>query len=144
MELSGYRAWVYDSDLKEYAMKEVAKLDFYLDACEVSMVHTLATVQRSPFDFTYDTHSIEDVILMKDTGLKDKAGKHIYTRDILQLPDCRSGVVYWDKLQARYAVEIVGDVPKDLTKAFAEKCIVEGNTIETADAEDILEENSWD
>lgn len=59
MELSGYRAWVYDPDLEEYIMKEVAKLDFYLDTLEVSMVYTLATVQRKPTDFTFVPYDIQ-------------------------------------------------------------------------------------
>ena len=144
MEISGYRAWIYDSDLKKYAMKDVAKLDFYLDASEVSMVYTLATVQRDPFDFTYDTYNIEDVVLIKDTGFRDKNDKHIYTKDILQFSNGCLGVVYWNQAHGRYEVECRGDVPKDLTEALAKKCIVDGNTIETTDVEDILEENSWD
>lgn len=144
MEISGYRAWVYDPDLEEYVMKDVARLDFYLDACEVSMVYTLATVQRKPTEFTYDSYNIEEVILMKDTGFRDKDGKHIYTKDILEFSNGCLGVVYWDQVNGRYAIECRGDVPKDLTKALAEQCIVYGNTIETVDVEDILEENSWD
>lgn len=142
MEISGYRAWVYDSDLKEYVMKEVAKLDFYLDASEVSMVYTLATVQRKPTDFTFTPYDIKDVVLMKDTGFKDKKGKHIYTKDILEFSNGCLGVVYWSQSHGRYEVECRGDVPKDLTKAVAEKCVVYGNTIETTEVEDILEENS--
>ena len=143
MELLGYRAWVYDPDLEEYVMKEVAKLEFYLDACEVCMVYVLATVQKKPTEFTYDSYSIEDVILMKDTGFRDKNDKHIYTKDILQFSNGCLGVVYWSQLHGRYEVECRGDVPKDLTKAIAESCIVYGNTIEITEVEDILEENSW-
>ena len=40
-----------------------------------------------------------------------------------------------------YAIECRGDDLKDLTKALAQECIVYGNTIETTDVEDILEEN---
>lgn len=44
MELSGYRAWIYDPELEEYVMKNVARIEFYLDTNEVSMIYTLATV----------------------------------------------------------------------------------------------------
>lgn len=143
MELSGYRAWVYDPDLEEYVMKNVARVEFYLDTNEVSMIYTLATVQRKPTDFTFDPYDIKDVVLMKDTGFKDKKGKHIYTRDILCFPNSCLGVVYWDQANGRYVVECRGAEPKDLTKAVAQECIVYGNTIETTDVEDILEENEW-
>ena len=143
MELSGYRAWVYDPELEEYVMKDVARIEFYLDTNEVSVVYTLATVQRDPFDFTYDTYNIEDVVLMKDTGFRDKNGKHIYTKDILEFSNGCLGVVYWNQANGRYAIECRGNEPKDLTKAVAQECIVYGNTIETTNVEDILEENEW-
>ena len=143
MELSGYRAWVYDPELEEYVMKNVAKVEFYLDTNEVSMVYTLATVQRKPTDFTFDPYDIKDVVLMKDTGFKDQNGKHIYTKDILEFSNGCLGVVYWDQVNGRYAVECRGIEPKDLTKAVTQECIVYGNTIDTTDVEDILEENEW-
>lgn len=143
MNQLGYRAWVYDPELEEYVMKDVARVEFYLDTNEVSMIYTLATVQRKPTDFTFTPYDIKDVVLMKDTGFRDKNNKHIYTKDILQFSNGCLGVVYWSQANGRYEVKCHGDAPKDLTKALAESCVVEGNTIETTDVEDILEENSW-
>ncbi len=143
MNQLGYRAWVYDPELEEYVMKNVARIEFYLDTNEVSMVYTLATVQRKPTDFTFDPYDIKDIVLMKDTGFKDQNDKHIYTRDILEFSNGCLGVVYWDRTNGRYKVECKGIEPKDLTKAVAQECIVYGNTIETTDVEDILEENEW-
>lgn len=143
MELSGYRAWIYDPELEEYVMKSIARVEYYLDTNEISMVYTLATVQRKPTDFTFDPYDIKDVVLMRDTGFKDKNGKHIYTKDILEFSNGYLGVVYWDQANGRYKVECKGTEPKDLTKALAQECIVYGNTIETTDVEDILEENEW-
>lgn len=94
-------------------------------------------------EFTYDPYVIEDITLMRDTGFRDRNGKHIYTKDILQFSNGCLGVVYWSQLHGRYKVECRGTEPKDLTKAVAQECIVYGNTIETTDVEDILEENEW-
>lgn len=129
MEQSGYRAWVYDPELEEYVMKEVAKLDFYLDASEVAMVHVLTTIQRKPTEFAYDSYDIKDVILMKDTGFKDRNGKHIYTKDILKLPNGSSGVVYWNKAYGSFEVELSRDIPEVLTEAIAKSSTVIGNAL---------------
>lgn len=129
MEQSGYRAWVYDPELEEYVIKEVAKLDFYLDINEVSVVYTLATVQRKPTEFTYDSYNTEDVILIKNTGFKDRNGKHIYTKDILQLPNGSSGVVYWNKDYGSFEVELPRDIPGALTKTIAQGSTVIGNVL---------------
>lgn len=83
-------------------MKDVAKLDFYLDTFEVSMVYTLATVQRKPTEFTFVPYDIKDVILMQDTGLKDKNNKKIYDGDIVKITltetqkTRRGEVIYYD------------------------------------------------
>nr|DAX82614.1 MAG TPA: YopX protein [Caudoviricetes sp.] len=143
MELSGYRAWVYDPELEEYVMKNVARVEYYLDTNEVSMIYTLATVQRNPTEFTFDPYDIKDVILMEDTGLRDKRGKHIYTRDILKFPNGGLGIVYWSQLYARFKIGCNGVAPKDIIKELAESCTVEGNTMETTDIENILKENEW-
>ena len=129
MEQTGYRAWVYDPELEEYVIKEVAKLDFYLDTNEVSVVYTLATVQRKPTEFTFDPYAIEDVILMKDTGFKDRNGKHIYTKDILKLPNGSSGVVYWNKDYGSFEIELPRDIPGALTKAIAQSSTVIVNVL---------------
>ena len=114
-----FRAWVYDPDLEEYVMKDVAKLDFYLDTFEISMVYTLATVQRKPTEFTFVPYDIKDVILMQDTGLKDKNNKKIYDGNI--------GKVFLSNLRAGFDVAFNGAIPEELDAGLADRSEVLGN-----------------
>nr|DAU39323.1 MAG TPA: YopX protein [Caudoviricetes sp.] len=143
MDIPGYRAWVYDPKLKERVMKEVVKLSFYLDTFSIATVFTKATVQTRPTEVVFDAYDIKDVILMKDTGLRDKDNIRIYERDILCFPNGCLGVVYWNQRYGRYEIECRGDIPKGLTEVVAKACYVDGNTLETKNLEDLLEENSW-
>lgn len=122
-----FRAWVYDPDLEEYVMKDVAKLDFYLDTFEISMVYTLATVQRKPTEFTFVPYDIKDVILMQDTGLKDKNNKKIYDGDILRFSNENIGKVFLSNLRAGFDVAFNGAIPEELDAGLADRSEVLGN-----------------
>lgn len=94
-----FRAW--DKKLKK--MFEVSFIDF-----DTKLIGLNIDLEIIIFDF-------EDIILMQSTGLKDKNGKEIFEKDILDY-NGRKVIVKWHGSYASFIYEFVDELQNRTTE----------------------------